>query len=141
MLLIASYYLLFIFGASLGRHGTLPVSAGIWIANLTLGVLGLILLPRMEQLRGDSIWLSTFARWRSWARLLRRRKAARSREVAAARVQNGDREIEVQYQQSNSFPRLMDLYILRRFLSYFLLLMVMFIFLFETFSQLTFGVL
>jgi len=134
VLLIASYYLLFVFGAGLARHGTVPVAAGIWIANLALGVLGLILLPRMEQLRGDSIWLSVFSRWRSWARLLRRRKAARSREVAAARVQNGDREIEVQYQQSNSFPRLMDLYILRRFFSYFLLLMAIFIFLFETFT-------
>ena len=134
VLLIASYYLLFVFGASLARHGTVPVAAGIWIANLALGVLGLILLPRMEQLRGDSVWLSFFSRWRSWGRLLRRRKAARSRELAAARARNGDREIEVQYQQSNSFPRLMDLYILRRFFSYFLLLMAIFIFLFETFT-------
>jgi LPS export ABC transporter permease LptG len=134
VLLIASDYLLFVFGAGLARHGTLPAAAGIWIANVVLGILGLILLPRMEQLRGDSAWLSGFARWRSWARLLRRRKAARSREMAATRTENGGRELEMQYQQSNSFPRLMDLYILRRFLSYFLLLMATFIFLFETFT-------
>ena len=134
VLLIASYYLLFVFGAGLARHGTLTPAAGIWIANLTLCALGLVLLPRMEQLRSDRSWLAVSARWRSWVRLLRRRKAARSREVAAARAQNGSREIEVQYQQSNSFPRLMDLYILRRFLSYFLLLMATFIFLFETFT-------
>jgi len=41
--------------------------------------------------------------------------------VAVARA-NEIAEIEVQYQQSNSFRGLMDLYILRRFLSYFLLL-------------------
>ena len=134
VLLIASYYLLFVFGAGMARQGELPVPAGIWIANLTLGLFGLMLLPRMEQLRGDKIWLSTFSRWRSWARLLRRRKAARAREASVARSQNGGGESEMPIQQSNSFPRLMDLYILRRFLWHFLLLMATFIFLFETFT-------
>jgi LPS export ABC transporter permease LptF/LPS export ABC transporter permease LptG len=134
VLLIASYYLLFVFGAGMARQGTLPVPAGIWIANLALGVLGLVLLPRMEQLRSDQFWLGNFSRWRSWVRLLRRRKSARAREVSVARSQNDLRESDISVQQSNSFPRLMDLYILRRFLSYFLLLVAVFIFLFETFT-------
>jgi len=134
VLLIASYYLLFVFGAGMARQGTLPVPAGIWIANLALGVLGLVLLPRMEQLRSDQFWLANFSRWRSWVRLLRRRKSARAREVSVARSQNDLRESDISVQQSNSFPRLMDLYILRRFLSYFLLLVAVFIFLFETFT-------
>jgi LPS export ABC transporter permease LptF/LPS export ABC transporter permease LptG len=134
VLLIASYYLMFVFGTGLARQGALPVPVGIWIANLVLGILGLILLPRMEQLRGDSIWTSALSRWRSWARLLRRRKAARAREVSSARPLNGTRETDLTVQYSNSFPRLMDLYLLRRFLSYFFLLMAMFIFLFETFT-------
>ena len=134
VLLIASYYLLFVFGAGMARQGTLPVPAGIWIANLALGVLGLVLLPRMEQLRSDQFWLANFSRWRSWVRLLRRRKSARAREVSVARSQNDLRESDIPIQQSNSFPRLMDLYILRRFLSYFLLLVAVFIFLFETFT-------
>src|SRR5262249_36225894 len=132
VLLIASYYLLFVFGAGLARQGTVSPPAGIWIANLTLGLLRIVLLPRMEQLRGDRTWLAWFGKWRSWVRLRRRRKAARAREVSAAREQNGSREAEVPPQQSNSFPRLMDLYILRRFFSYFFLLMLTFIFLFET---------
>ena len=37
-------------------------------------------------------------------------------------------------QSSGSFPRLMDMYLLRRFFSYFLLLMIVFIFLFEAFT-------
>ncbi len=132
VLLIASYYLLFVFGAGLARQGAVPVPAGIWVANLALGLLSIVLLPRMEQLRGDRKWLERFGRWRSWVRLLRRRKSARARE--AARTQNGSQESEIVYQESNSFPRLMDLYILRRFFSYFLLLMATFIFLFETFT-------
>jgi LPS export ABC transporter permease LptF/LPS export ABC transporter permease LptG len=134
VLLIASYYLMFVFGTGLARQGSLPVPVGIWIANLALGVLGLVLLPRMEQLRGDSKWLSGVRRWRTWARFLRRRKSARAREVSSARAQNGTRESEAPVQQSNSFPRLMDIYLLRRFFSYFLLLMATFIFLFETFT-------
>lgn len=132
VLLIASYYLLFVFGANLARQGAVPVPIGIWVANLALGILSIVLLPRMEQLRGDRKWLDRFGKWRTWARLLRRRKSARVRE--AARAQNGSRESEVSYQESNSFPRLMDMYILRRFFSYFLLLMATFIFLFETFT-------
>src|SRR5215467_10278384 len=134
VLLIAGYYLLFVFGAGLARQGTISAPVGIWIANLTLGLLSIILLPRMEQLRGDRTWRELFGRWRSWARLQRRRKAARAREASAARAQNGSRETENDYQQSNSFPRLMDLYLLRRFFSYFLLLMATFVFLFETFT-------
>lgn len=134
VLLIASYYLMFITGTALARRGALPVPVGIWIANLALGVLGLVLLPHMEQLRGDNRWLSGITRWRTWARFLRRRKSARAREVSSARAQNGNREVEIPMQQSNSFPRLMDIYLLRRFLSYFMLLMATFIFLFETFT-------
>jgi len=134
VILIAGYYLLFVFGAGLARQGALPVAVGVWIANIFLGLFGAILLPRMEQLKGDRAWLTSIFRWKSWARLLRRRKSARAREVTAARYQNGPRESEIQYQQSNSFPRLMDLYLLRRFFSYFFLMMVAFIFLFETFT-------
>jgi LPS export ABC transporter permease LptF/LPS export ABC transporter permease LptG len=134
VLLIASYYLLFVFGAGMARQGALPVPVGIWIANIALALLGLVLLPRMEQLRGDHLWLSSFSRWRSWVRLVRRRKSARAREISAARSQNGSRENDISVQQSNSFPRLMDLYILRRFLWYFFLLVAIFIFLFETFT-------
>ncbi len=134
VLLIASYYLLFVFGAGLARQGAVPVPAGIWIANLALGLLSVILLPRMEQLRGDRAWLMVLLRLRSRGRLFRRRKAARDREASAARSQNGSRENGTQYPQSNSFPRLMDIYLLRRFFSYFFLLMATFIFLFETFT-------
>jgi LPS export ABC transporter permease LptF/LPS export ABC transporter permease LptG len=134
VLLIASYYLMFVSGTALARRGALPVPVGIWIANLALGVLGLVLLPRMEQLRGDRKWLSGVSRWRIWARFLRRRKSARVREGSSARPQNGTRETDANVLQSNSFPRLMDIYLLRRFLSYFLLLMATFIFLFETFT-------
>jgi LPS export ABC transporter permease LptF/LPS export ABC transporter permease LptG len=134
VILIASYYLLTIIGAGLARQGTLSPAAGIWGANTLLAILGLALLPRMEQFRGESRWLKPSLRFRSWARLLRRRKA-RVRAAAFIRIPNGHTEPQENgVQSSGSFPRLMDIYLLRRFFSYFTMLMAVFIFLFEAFT-------
>lgn len=134
VILIAAYYLLSIIGAGLARQGALPPAAGIWGANILLAMLGLALLPRMEQFRGESRWLKPTVRFRSWARLLRRRKS-RVRAAAFARIPNGQVEPhENGVQSSGSFPRLMDLYLLRRFFFHFAVLMAAFIFLFEAFT-------
>jgi hypothetical protein len=48
---------------------------------------------------------------------------------------NGERATpEILTQSSGSFPQLLDIYVLRRFFSYFALLMAAFVFLFETFT-------
>jgi LPS export ABC transporter permease LptG len=67
-------------------------------------------------------------------RLIRRRKA-QARARAASRAPNGDHvPSELAAPDGSSFPRLLDLYILRRFFFYFALLMGTFVFLFETFT-------
>jgi LPS export ABC transporter permease LptF/LPS export ABC transporter permease LptG len=136
VIIIASYYLLTVIGAGLARQGTVPPSAGIWGANILLAILGLALLPRMEQFRGESRWMNPLVRFRSWARLLRRRKArARAAAIAVVRIPNGVIEPQENgVHTSGSFPRLMDIYLLRRFFFHFALLMAAFIFLFETFT-------
>jgi LPS export ABC transporter permease LptF/LPS export ABC transporter permease LptG len=132
--LIAAYYLLFIMGAGLAREGTLSPAEGMWIANGILAVLGFALLPRMEQFRGESRWLRPFGYLKKWIRLLRRKAQAHAR-TAAVRAANGDRGLqEVLAPAGGSFPRLMDLYILRRFFFHFALLMAVFVFLFEAFT-------
>jgi LPS export ABC transporter permease LptF/LPS export ABC transporter permease LptG len=133
VVLIASYYLLFIMGAGLARQGTVTPATGLWMANALLAVVGLALLPRMEQFRGESQWLRPFGRFRPWVRLIRLR-TARAR-AAAVRVANGPRaQREAVAPSGGSFPQLMDLYLLRRFFSYFAMLMLVFIFLFEAFT-------
>jgi LPS export ABC transporter permease LptF/LPS export ABC transporter permease LptG len=135
VILIASYYLLFVMGAGLARQGTLSPGTGIWIGNVVLALLGLALLPRMEQFRGESRWLQPLGYFRRRMRLLRRRKAQARARAALIRVPNGDHVAsELAAPNGSSFPRLMDLYILRRFVSYFALLMATFVFLFETFT-------
>jgi lipopolysaccharide export system permease protein len=129
ILIIAAYYLLFVMGVGLARDGKITPAVAIWMANVVLGALGLLLLPHMEQLRAGVLEGRSLARFRSWARLRRRRRA---RARAAARVTNGERELAAP--AANSFPRLMDLYLLQRFFFYFVVLMATFVFLFESFT-------
>ena len=136
VIVIASYYLLTVIGAGQARQGVLSPAAGIWAANFLLGILALVLLPRMEQFRGESRWLRPSLRFRSWARLLRRR-TARVRAATVPYISNGPNGEIAKSENgvpSSSFPRLLDLYILRRFFSYFATLMAAFIFLFEAFT-------
>lgn len=133
--LIAAYYLLLITGAGLARQGKISPAAGIWMANIVLLGLGLALLRRMEQFRGESRWLRPFAYFGRRMRLARRRKAQARARAAAALVANGERRAqETPVPSSGSFPRLMDLYILRKFFFYFVLLLAVFVFLFEAFT-------
>jgi LPS export ABC transporter permease LptG len=134
VIVIASYYLLSILGAGLARQGTLTPATGIWIANAVLFVLGLTLLPRMEQFRGEARWLRTMIYLESRKRLLRRRRA-HARARSAANGVNGERASqEILTRSSGSFPQLIDMYVLRRFFYYFVLLMGAFVLLFETFT-------
>lgn len=135
VLLIAVYYLLLILGAGLARQGKLSPAAGIWMANAILAALGLILLPRMEQFRGENPWLRRLAYFSRRMRLARRRKAQARARAAAALVVIGERNAnELPAPSSGSFPRLMDLYVLRKFFFYFGVLSAVFVFLFEAFT-------
>src|SRR5229473_2633296 len=136
VVLIASYYLLFVTGAGLARQGMITPAVGIWIADALLAVLGMVLLPRMEQFRGESRWLRPIGRVRRWVRVRRRRRArARAAAILAARVANGNgAEEEAAVPSSGSFPHLLDIYLLRRFFYHFALMMTVFVFLFETFT-------
>ena len=62
-------------------------------------------------------------------------KALIRAKAVAARVPNGERgQLESLQPTNGSFPRVLDLYLLRRLLYYFAMLMVTFVFLFETFT-------
>ena len=133
VLLIGLYYSLFVAGAGFAREGKLSPWAGIWLANVALTILAIVLLPRMEQLRNDTGMFRRFSRLETWKRLLRRRKTqARIRAAEMAKAANGQQDRA--RTSEASFPRLIDLYLLRRFLGYFALLMATFVFLFNVFT-------
>ena len=136
VLLIAAYYLALIMGTGLAREGNVPPIVGLWMGNILLVVAGLTLLPRMEQFHSELRWLPKLARIRSWIRLFRLWRArARAAAAAVDRGANGGRaQAEPANSSPASFPRLMDIYLLRRFFLYFALLMGAFVFLFEAFT-------
>lgn len=130
---IASYYLLFIVGAGLARQGAVPPAAGMWVSNVVLALIGLALLPRMERYHSsDSSALISGGRFKKFWRLLRRRKT--KVKAAVARAENGAARAEAALPSSSSIPRILDIYVLRRFFYYFAIIMGAFILLFETFT-------
>ena len=133
VVLIASYYLLFIMGAGMARQGTVSPATGMWIADAVLALAGLALLPRMEQFRGESRWFKPLGRFKTWMRLIRVRTL--HVRTAAARFTNGSRaQREHGTPSGGSLPLLMDLYLSRTFFAYFAILMLVFVFLFEAFT-------
>jgi LPS export ABC transporter permease LptF/LPS export ABC transporter permease LptG len=129
IVIIASYYLILVTGAGLARQGLLPVFVGIWAANFVIVFIALGLFPRMERYRGEIRPPAFLNRLNAIWRLTRRRKA-RARTRSLSRTTNGD-----SYRPSySSLPSILDLYVLRRFLYYFVMIMVAFIFLFEIFT-------
>jgi lipopolysaccharide export system permease protein len=133
LLLISGYYLMFTIGAALGRQGTIPVWAGIWAANVITAALGLFLLPRLERMPGSSRtgiafeWIGTWPVWKFFSR----------KDQIVSAVENGASaggRIFARKKGRAGIPQLLDVYLLRSFIYYFVLLTVGFILLFEVFT-------
>lgn len=133
LLLITGYYLMFTIGAGLARQAIIPVWAGIWSANVVTAGLGLFLLPRLERMPGASRsaeLLEWFASWRVWRLLARGAKTTASSPIfVPVRADHLFRKM-----RRGGIPQILDMYLLRSFVYYFVLLTVGFILLFEVFT-------
>jgi LPS export ABC transporter permease LptF/LPS export ABC transporter permease LptG len=130
VVVIASYYLILVTGVGLARQGLLPVFVGIWAANFVIAFIALGLFPRMERYRGEVRPLRFLNRISAFWRLIRRRTARVRPRRTSSRSGNGE-----SYRPSySSLPSILDMYVLRRFFYYFVVIMVAFIFLFEIFT-------
>jgi len=135
LLLISGYDLMFTVGAGLAKEGSLPVWIGIWSANIATIALGIALLPRMERMPGSSGWgrmVAAVENWRLW-------------KIFAPRTEDGPRSGDSQapaggvrprprYARRSGIPQVLDLYMLKNFSYYFLLLTAGFVILFEVFT-------
>src|SRR5208282_856465 len=135
--LISGYYLIFVAGAHYAQLGAVSPIAGVWAANAAAAVLALLLLRGIEQIRGRS-WFS-----RTWdAFVSKRSQAAPSPKVVsiasgpisiAAHAADAHRSIVTGGVQSG-FPLIIDVYILRTFIYFFLLLLAGFVVIFDAFT-------
>ena len=149
MLLVCGYYGVFVVGVGLARQGAVPPWLGIWAANLLTGLGGLLAIGRIEQSQGTGRIghaLASLAAWRS-----RRQRPGEQYPAqppapvestspgktsggpgARARASLADQPVRVRCRRAGGrFPQLLDFYLLRSFLFYFLLLMAAFLLLFE----------
>lgn len=126
-LLVVGYYLLFVWGAGLARRGDLAPWLGVWVANLAALAAALLLLPGMERV-GD----------RGRVREILARLGAKWRPAPRGEPTTGEngaaepgRRLRLARIRPFGFPLLMDLYLLRGFVGWFLLLLAIFLLLFE----------
>jgi len=133
LVLVTGYYLMFTIGAGLAREGSIPIWVGIWSANVITAGLGIYLLPRMERMPGSSrssALISWIAGWRIW-------KITFGEEEVLSHPSNGSgpsRRTSFRRKGRGGIPQLLDLYLLRSFCYYFILMTVGFILLFEVFT-------
>ena len=133
LLLISGYYLMFTIGAAFARQGSIPVWIGIWAPNVITAALGLFLLPRLERMPGSSrtsALLDRIAAWRIWKIFSREDPSS----LAAANGSSAGRIFCASKKSRAGIPQLLDLYMLRSFTYYFVLLTVGFTLLFEVFT-------
>jgi LPS export ABC transporter permease LptF/LPS export ABC transporter permease LptG len=129
LLLITGYYLMFTIGAAFARQGEVPVWAGIWFANVAIAAIGLFLLPHIERMPGASRWRAAFdaiAQWPIW-------KVFRH-DLRDASAGEGSGAAGSPRKGRFGIAQIFDIYLLRNFLFYFVLLTIGFILLFEVFN-------
>ena len=114
LLLVFSYYLLFVFGISLARQGRLSPGAGVWLPDLVFLVLGVILLLRAERMRRGS---GLLAHLLAWAKSVEQRWIHSQRTLR----EPGHRA------RLGFLPLLLDGYVVRGFVFYFLVFLAAFL--------------
>jgi LPS export ABC transporter permease LptG/LPS export ABC transporter permease LptF len=116
LVIVLLFWTAFMNGLRLASVGKVPPWAGAWAANLLLGVLGLALLGRAER---DAAWAQRpgLRRWSGQLQSLWRRI---STENATQRIRSIDESLLVSLNRIISFPKVLDVYVSRGFLAYFL---------------------
>jgi LPS export ABC transporter permease LptG len=133
LVLITGYYLMFTLGAGLARGGTIPIWAGIWSPNVMTAGIGLFLLPRLERMPGSSrssAFFEWIAGWPIW-RIFNRGQQSGSTPPNSPYP---GKSVVARKKVRAGIPQLLDVYLLRSFVYYFVLLTVGFIVLFEVFT-------
>jgi LPS export ABC transporter permease LptF/LPS export ABC transporter permease LptG len=140
LVLISGYYFLFVTGLRMAQQGAVAPWAGVWVANIVAGLIGLFFLRRVENIRKPNpivAWIEQYFSRFSKAQRLESEAApvpvtsngpvTRTGKSAATAYAMGDGTVV-------SFPMLIDIYLLKRFFYYFGVLLAGFILIFDAFT-------
>jgi len=111
IVLVFVYYFISVTGLSFARSGRLPAVLGVWMANIVFGLIGLLLLWRVDKMPVHiGLGHALTARLQHWAVMWSRRKEE-ERAVAVVRPRSAKR-----------FPLILDDYVVRNFLGHLALI-------------------
>ena len=122
ILLVFVYYFLSSTGTALARQSKLPVIVGVWLVNVLFAVFGLVLLRQMST---GGAALTAIASIGGWF------KRSEKEEPEEIRGETGRAKIR---HARGRFPLILDEYVLKQFLSTFILVLVTFVMLMLLFT-------
>ena len=129
ILLVFFYYFLSSTGLALGKQNRLPVFAAVWSANFLFAVVGIFLLWQMANggqiLATLSGWIARVPKQADESRTFRSR-LSRLIDRLQPRIQRG--------RSRNAFPRILDEYVIREFLTTFFMVLSAFVLLMLVFT-------
>jgi len=144
LVLIGGYYFLFVYGIHMAQQGRIDPWIGVWAANIVTAIAGLFFFRRIENVRKPSrvaAWLESIAAKRRKAKL----SLETAEQAAPAPLANGPIAIAsataaariggvVRARSAMAFPMLVDVYVLRQFFYYLLVLLAGFVLIFDAFT-------
>jgi LPS export ABC transporter permease LptF/LPS export ABC transporter permease LptG len=133
--LIGGYYFLFVSGDHFAAQGRILPWIGVWAANIVGAIVGLIFLRRVETIRKPSRILEWIESW--WPKRRRAPNGALASEANGLRpaVLSPTRIRQaLQIGRTMAFPMLLDVYLLKQFFYYFLVLLAGFVLIFDAFT-------
>lgn len=160
LVLIGTYYFVFVTGAHAAQQGSIAPGLGIWAANIVAAIVGVVFLQRIERIRKPNRIVAWIESWRLSHLPQQRRESdaaalpesngsAMKGDATSAPVSNGAvsnvsaslafsrprarmrRAIQA---GSIAFPMLVDVYMLQQFLYYFVVVLVGFVLIFDAFT-------
>jgi LPS export ABC transporter permease LptG/LPS export ABC transporter permease LptF len=129
ILLVFVYYILSLTGISLGHQSGLPAFIAVWAANIIFAVAGIFLLWQMAT--GGQI-LSAMAAWAS--QLPKFKVPAKTNEFQVAKFLGRFQPRAQRTRPRSVFPRILDEYILREFVTMFAMVLFGFVLLMLVFT-------
>jgi LPS export ABC transporter permease LptF/LPS export ABC transporter permease LptG len=142
LVLIGGYYFLFVYGIHLASQGRVDPWIGVWAANIVTALAALFFFRRIENVRrpnrvvawAESLWLRQ-----------RQAREAEAAQLMAPLVSNGPISLAsattaarisraTRTRSAAAFPMLVDVYLLKQFFSYLLLLLAAFVLIFDAFT-------
>jgi LPS export ABC transporter permease LptF/LPS export ABC transporter permease LptG len=134
LILIGGYYFLFVSGDHFAAQGRIVPWAGVWAANLVGAIVGLFFLRRVENIRKPNRILDWLETWWTTRRAAANDVASVTNGARLAVSSSGRIRQALRIGRTMAFPMLVDVYLLRQFFYFFLVLLTGFVLIFDAFT-------